>query len=540
MTRFWVSMCALGLFISGSGASATDVKVADVKVLVPGNVMHAIEGIAFDNEGMLYGTSIHGQAVYRIDPKTGAVQIAVRSPVGESDDVAIGPAGTPAAGIIAWTAQRTGEIRIQRPGQEPEVILRNVPRVNPIAFNAEGRLFTAQVGAGEDTLWELDVITNKPPRVVTKNKGQLNGFGFGPDGRLYAPQFRTDKLVAIDVDTGEVTTIASNVGAPAAAKVDSNGDVISVDYLKGNVWRTNVKTGASNIFATLREPIDNLAFDKDGTIFISNVADSTVFAVDPKTGASRNIVPGFFSVALGMSMAVFEGRELILVADPFGYRTVDPTSGAVERPFWAGNRGASTAVVSNERLIAFTYSGSGRVRVIDRRTDQVAFETTALKAARGLALTSTDDVIVADVAGNRIVKVTRDGITDLATGLRQPVGLMLESDTVALVTEIETGTIARVDLVTGTRTEIAKGLQSPTALARMKDGRLAVVEPPLKRVVALDLESGGRTELASGLALGLDDLDLPLNTTAGVAVASDGTIYVSCPGDNSIVKISLK
>jgi len=32
---------------------------------------------------------------------------------------------------------------------------------------------------------------------------------------------------------------------------------------------------------------------------------------------------------------------------------------------------------------------------------------------------------------------------------------------------------------------------------------------------------------------------LPKNTNAGIAVAADGSIFVTCPGDNTIIKIAL-
>jgi hypothetical protein len=49
-----------------------------------------------------------------------------------------------------------------------------------------------------------------------------------------------------------------------------------------------------------------------------------------------------------------------------------------------------------------------------------------------------------------------------------------------------------------------------------------------------------RTVLAKGLKLSLEALDLPNNTNAGVVVDREGTIFVSCPGDNSIVRIALR
>jgi sugar lactone lactonase YvrE len=537
----WLAAVPLaGTAASPPGAVAGDGVTLDV--LVPPALMHAIEGINFDLDGTLLGTSIHGQSVYRIDVGSGAVSVAVGPPHGESDDVAVGPAGTPAAGILAWTAQFSGEIRIQRPGAAPEVALPNAPRVNPIAFSADGRLFTAQVGAGDDTLWELDVVGGKPPRRVASGQGRLNGFGFGPDGRLYAPQFGTDRLVAIDVDRGEYTTIASGVGSPAAVKVAPNGDVYSVDYLKGDLWITPKSGAGSRIVASLREPIDSLAIARDGTIYVSNVADSSVHAVDPSSGRSRTVVHGVFTVPLGMALATLEGAPRLLVADPFGYRFVDPKDGAVTRPDWAANRGASSAVAADARFIAysvFSASGSGRVRQLDRASDSLVVESTAVGAPRGIALTSQGEMIVADAREGRLLRVTAQGVATLATGLEEPVALLLERDGVALVTEARAGRVTRVDLADGRRTVLAEGLARPTGLARLPDGRLVVVEPDAGRVVAVDPRSGARTRLATGLKLSLDGLDLPKNTNAGVVVDRDGRIFVACPGDNSIVRISV-
>ena len=535
----FVILAATSIAFPGSFAAA-QTRTPEISVLVPGSVIHAVEGIAFGNDGFLYGTSIHAQAVYRIDVKSGAVSIAVPSPDGESDDIAIGPAGTPAAGIMAWTAQTTGEIRIMRPGGKPEVIMRNVPRVNPIAFSPTGRLFMAQTGAGDDALWELDIIGTKAPRLVAKGQGPLNGFGFGPDGRLYAPLFRTDKLLAIDVDTGLYTVVGQGVGISAAVEVDASGDVISVDYLKGEVWRTNPKTGTSVSIAKLPDDVpDNLAIAKDGTIYLASVADSRILALDPATGKTRCVVEGRFTIALGAGMTTHDGREAAIVADPFGYRFVDIKSGAVTRPFWAANRGASSAVVATDKLIAFSYSLINRVKVIDRTSDQVVTEVSSIKAPRGVAITTKGEVLVADAAGNRIVRLNGNETVDIATGLKQPVALIIENETSALVSEFESGTISRIDLRSGARTELASGLRAPTGLARLKDGRLAVVEPENGTVAAIDLKTGTRTVLASGLKLSLAEFHLPQNTNAGIAVAKDGSILVTCPGDNTILRLKL-
>jgi sugar lactone lactonase YvrE len=536
-TQSGTHLVAIVTALTLSGAAQSAANHSKVEILVPGSVIQAIEGIDIGPDGMIYGTSIHAQAVYRIDPVSGGVTIAVRSPYGESDDVAVGPKGSPVEGVLAWTAQHTGEIRIQRPDGMPMVVLPDVARVNPIAFNAEGRLFTAQSGTGNESLWEIDVIGNQPPRLVAENQGRVNGFGFGPDGRLYAPHFGTDELFAIDVDSGTYTVIAKGVGSPAAAKADANGDVWSVDYITGDLWFTDMDSGESTLVTNFPPPLDNLAIAEDGTIYLASLADSGILGYNPKTQQRWIVTAGAFTVPLGLTMTTVDGNEMILAADPFGYRFIDPSSGEMTREPTTWSTGGSGAVAANDDFIVTTLSAfTNRIRKIDRKTHAVVATSTAIEAPRGVVITSTGDAIIADASGNRLVRLDGEDVVELVGGLQEPVALLLETDTLVLVTEIASGTVSRVDLESGRRTPLVSGLHSPRGLARLLDGRIAVVEPR-GTVTAIDLDTGERTELATGLPVSLDHHDLPKNTPLGIAVGRDGAIYVSCGGDNSIVKI---
>ncbi|MBT4740703.1 MAG: hypothetical protein HN793_11470 [Rhodospirillaceae bacterium] len=538
-TLMAVSAAMAALFSYNLATAQTSAQPATVEIVVPGSVIQAIEGIDIGPDGMIYGTSIHAQAVYRIDPDTGFVTVAVPSPYGESDDVAVGPKGSPVEGVLAWTAQTTGEIRIQRPGGMPEVLMSDVSRVNPIAFNKEGRLFTAQSGAGENALWELDVIGNEPPRLVAKNKGRLNGFGFGPDGRLYAPHFGTNELFAIDVDTGVFEVIAEGVGTTAATKTDANGDVWNVDYMTGDLWVTDMKTGESRIYANFPPPLDNLTFDKNGVIYMADLAVSGITAFDPKTMKSWIVTAGSFTVPLGMAVTTLDGEESILITDPFGYRFLDPQTAEVTREPKMWSVGGSSSAAANEDFIVTTYTNFSAVRKIDRQTNEVVFQTRDISAPRGIVLTGNGDAIIADADSGKLLRLTGDQFEDVATGLDEPVALLLESDTSVLVTEIGTGTISRIELATGQRTELVSGLVNPLGLAVLLDGRVVVVEPARGTVTAIDLLTDERTVLAHGLPISLDHHHLPTNTPLGIVVDSKGAIFVSCGGDNSIVKITL-
>jgi len=511
-----------------------------VEIVVPGSVIQAIEGIDIGPDGMIYGTSIHALAVYRINPETGFVNIAVASPYGESDDVAVGPAGTPAEGILAWTAQSTGEIRIQRPGGMPEVILPNAPRVNPIAFNKEGRLFTAQSGAGENELWELDVIGNKPPRIVAKNKGRLNGFGFGPDGRLYSPHFGTNELFAIDVDTGDFEVIADDVGTTAATKVDAEGNVWNVDYMTGDLWITDMKTGTSRIYASFPPPLDNLTISDEGIIYMADLAISGITAFNPQTMESWTVTAGSFTVPLGMAATTLNGEEAILIADPFGYRFLDPKTAEITREPEMWSPGASSALAANDDIVVTTYGNYGSIRKIDRSNNEVIFQSRGeFSAPRGVVLTSSGDAIIAEADTGELLRLSGETFSDVASGLNEPIALLRESDTSVLVGEFATDTISRVNLETGERTVVVSDVVDPAGLSVLPDGRIVVAQAARGTVTAIDLDTGARSVLAHGLPLSLDHHDVPTNTTIGIAVDSSGAIFVSCGRDNSIVKITI-
>jgi sugar lactone lactonase YvrE len=529
---------AAALLVAASFAVTPLAAAPRVSVLVPAAPLHAIEGMAFGPDGALYGTSVYSRRIYRIDTRTGAVTYPVSAPFGEADDIAFGPAGTPAAGIMAWTAQRSGELRIRRPDGRLEVLLVDVPRVNPVAFTDDGRLFTAQSRAGDDALWELDVTGQRPPRRVSQGRGPLNGFDFAADGVLYAPAFGSDKLVAIDVASGEHRVVAEGLGSPAAVKVDRrDGSLVSIDYMKGELWRTDLRSGRNILLATFPDVIDNVTLGPDGLIYLPSVADSRVLVFDPRRGTTRRLVDGRFTVALGATMVTYEGREMLLVADPFGYRFVDPQDGTVIRPPWVGGRGMSSAVAANDRYIAFTYSGTPRVRVIDRRSDAIVAEITNFTAPRGLVLTRDDDIIVADAGTGRLIRIRDDQLTAIATGLAQPVAVALDGDTAVLVTEHGSGRVLQIELATGTKRVLGEGLVTPSAVARLRDGRIAVLEQTLGRIVAIDSARSARSIIATDLPTSLAGFHFSADTTTGLAVTTDGALLVTCAVDNTVRRI---
>ena len=77
---------------------------------------------------------------------------------------------------------------------------------------------------------------------------------------------------------------------PSAVKFDSQGNLYALDSSSGEVLRVDTTTGSLTVIATLPAGLDNLAFDSEDRLFVSNIATGLVVEVLPN-GTTR-IVSG--------------------------------------------------------------------------------------------------------------------------------------------------------------------------------------------------------------------------------------------------------
>ena len=120
-------------------ASADD--VYSVSELVGPSAFHGIHGIAVAPDGKILVGSVVGQAIYSIDPATGAVAELIGPPNGMADDIAFAPDGT-----MAWTGFLTGKVFLQKPGGPIVEVAKGLPGANSLAFSKDGQaLFHAGV-----------------------------------------------------------------------------------------------------------------------------------------------------------------------------------------------------------------------------------------------------------------------------------------------------------------------------------------------------------------------------------------------------------
>ena len=203
-----------------------------IETLVPGSPLHAPNGITFGPDNKLYAGSVGAQTIYSIDVKTGEVATVVRAPAGEADDVAFSPDGT-----LVWTALVAGEIRALRQDGTVDVIVSDVPLINPVHFTTDGRLFAARIGF--DRLYEFPVdaqlASTGEPRLVASKIGNLNSFEIDADDRLFGPLSNIGTVAEVDIESGAVTPVADNLGKVVAVNLDAHGNIWAINWAKGEL-----------------------------------------------------------------------------------------------------------------------------------------------------------------------------------------------------------------------------------------------------------------------------------------------------------------
>ena len=157
----------------------------------------------------------------------------------------------------------------------------------------------------------------------------------------------------------------------------------------------------------LKPALDNLAIAPDGTIYVSNMADNSVQAFNPATGAVRTLTRGKLAVPAGMKI---DGDQL-WVADMFAFRQVDARTGEVQRRSSACTPSELEypfAVGVSPQHIALSSWFTGTVQLVDRATLKTGAMIHGLKAPSTRSRWPTAACSYAEIATGSITRASGD------------------------------------------------------------------------------------------------------------------------------------
>lgn len=505
----------------------------------PGVAPHGLTGITAAPDGTLLAASVTGAGIFRFNPVAGTFTEEVAAPEGQSDDVAIGADGT-----LVWTAMLDGELRVRSPGGAIKVLAKDLPAINPVAFAPDGKLYAGQTGA-HDSVFEVDPATGKLT-LVGRGFGGVNGFA--PDGRggLFTPLMTKGAVGRIDLKSGEMTEIADKLGRPAAVKRNSLGELYVIDWQNGRVTFVHPESGETKRIATVAPPLDNLAIGADDTIYVTQPMVNGIVAVNPVSGVQRTLFQGKLAAPAGLAVAENKGKPVLLVADAYGYRTVELTTGEIVAPSFDPAVYAAGMVAVGDTVIALSNVRRGTLVILDRLTGRPRHTLGGFKAPMGVVIENDASFLVADYATGEIIRVRPGAAIERQTvfgGLNGPVGLAVRDGEI-FVTEATEGTLLAIRPDSGERAVLATNLMQPEGLALLPDGRVAVAEVGSGRLLLLDPATvSGKADIAvvaENLPMGdyFTASPAPVYLPSGVAADAAGAIYVTCDRDNTVLKFT--
>ena len=554
------SLVALALPLAGyaqAGASGSggDNGTYRTKVLVKGAPLNGANGLAFDTEGTLVVAEALGGEVVLMNPRSGRIldRFGHADQVDGPDDVAVGEDGS-----IYWTDLLPGEVGRRAPdGTVTKQFV--APGMNPISISEDGRLFVGSAFIA-DGLYELDLELKDPPRTVIPPStvppflDALNGFDFGPDGMLYAPQPFRSKLVRIDPDTGEMSTVVPSLGGNPATSVefDSQGRLYASRRFD-EVIRVDTSTGDYETFARFPGLVaDNMAFDARDTLYVSDSVTGAIRAAK-QSGGKRLVSRGGMMLPGGIAIREPEkGRSVLFVGDVWSLDQYDARTGRlldtdVEAVAPGGIADPITAALDGDTIIVSSWFANA-VQVWDpvaKKEVEIHHDfATPLNALRfrGALVVAQLGNPQAGVPAAVVSKDAEGTKTQLATGLVVPSGLAATGDDL-WVADWATGELWQVvddgDVLSPIKL-VTRGLTLPEGMAVDVDGSLLVVESGAGRLTRVDPATGEAKTVADNLALGMPGSKAgpPTHTMSSVAVAQDGTLYVTGDIGNVIYRLT--
>ncbi|MEO8702908.1 MAG: hypothetical protein ABI867_22880 [Kofleriaceae bacterium] len=231
---------------------------------------------------------------------------------------------------------------------------------------------------------------------------------YSPNGdRLFVADFDNSKLRAVDVATGETTTVVAqqNFQRPFAMAFAADGTLyVTTDndasgsghgLMSGTIWRVDVGSGVATVVAEQIGKPRGLVALPDGRLAVSDYQHHVIELVDPTTGLVTPLA-GTWDVA-GMVDGV--GAKF---STPYGLALKDGWLAVAD---WDNNR---IRRVNLDGSVS-TLAGAGTAGFADG-----TMSTALFAQPQGLVIAANGDLFVTDLGNYRIRKISGDSVTTVA------------------------------------------------------------------------------------------------------------------------------
>eukprot|EP01097_Dermamoeba_algensis_P010977 TRINITY_DN8346_c0_g1_i1.p1 TRINITY_DN8346_c0_g1~~TRINITY_DN8346_c0_g1_i1.p1 ORF type:complete len:396 (-),score=65.90 TRINITY_DN8346_c0_g1_i1:159-1346(-) len=358
----------------------------------------------------------------------------------------------------------------------------------------------------------------------------------------------SEKVVKINVDTGELKDVVYGFETPAAVAFDEEGLLWVVDAATGEVVSVDLEIDerrAKRVVAKILPGLDNLSFDSRGTLYVTNTAQNAVYRVDVKSGEVQTIIDSLLSVPSGIFFYQENRKDTLYIADFYAYRLIDLKEMEVQTLGIQYEKGVRleypTAVFVNQKHIVMSSLYTGIVQVRTKKGKLIA-QVKGLASPCQIAELDNGNLLVAEYSSGSVLLLHGQNYINkrvIVNDLHGPVGLALNPcQKFFYVSEYGAGKIWRIHIETGHKMLIYAGLNKPEGISLTPKGSLLVAEVGAQRLLSIHPSRLTRDIIAENLPIGLPAPEgfSPPFILSSVAVDSAGCIYLSSDLKNTILK----
>jgi sugar lactone lactonase YvrE len=519
-------------------------------------LMSGIDDLSIAKDGTMYYVDIFSGKIGKISP-TGDVSLFVD--LGPwVNGIRLSPDETKLYVSHCIGEDKMTEVDMKT--RKTRVLAVNIGWPNSMSFGPDGRLYSPCNLTGEIIRWNLDTGEHE---VVFKIPSPPSCVKFDTKGRMLVTEFLTGTVTRYDMNTKEVKVIGKNLTMGL--------DNIAVDS-KGRMFISSAHNGG---IQELYEDGHTRALSPSGLLIPSGVAimnspageelivadDMNVKFFDTKTfHQTRQIPTSFYPWGQLKVIEKYFGDNKELAKD-YSY-LIDVGMPYTAVPALDGN----TLVISSWP--------SNCINVYDLKEKRV---TRTIDGNRPIyAIPFGNDVVVSELETHSVVSISPDGkrktlaaplsylkgastegkdswmpnwlkvavvkvVAKMSDGMVYPSGIATQGKNL-WVADWFKGEILQVIAdgeVLARPKVVARNLKGPEGIAIDKDGSLLAVESKIGRLDKINPSSGEKIVLAENLKTGEKPgfKAPPSYYFSGVAVGSDGSIYVSCNKGREVVRV---
>ncbi len=498
-------------------------------------------GLAFDSNGNLYISDTENQRIRMVDRRGIIRPVVGRKPRG------------PANPLQSKSLQEHDHTLMFMTGVEREEIELAPP--HHMAIDSKGNIYITEMGSNrilqmDATMEKLTVIAGVITAPGYAGDGGLatrasvmnsHSVAVDEDGNIYIADTLNNRIRKVEAATGNITTIAGN------GTIDFSGD------------------GGPATKASLSFPA-GIAAGSDGTLYFADSGNRVVRKISPNgvilTVAGRAGQSGFSGDGGPATRATLDFPVGVALDAKGALYIADTGSQRIRK---VSPEGIMTTVAGNGHCC---FSGDGRVAT--NSDFSLPYDITADRAGN-LYIVDRDSQrilrvdgkngIMTTVAGNGVSGYSGDGGPALQASLANPMGMAISRDGSLFIADHGNHRIRKVDAITRMISTVAgngvqdltgdggpateASLNSPTGVALDSEGKLYISDTGNQCVRVVDLSNGLINAIAGTGNSGFSGDGGPatkadLANPTGLAFDEEGHLYIADSDNDRIRKVDLK